>query len=70
MMQVDDPASKTPTGAGGEDSHVTGQQDVVDLIAIEDLDHLVVIRFPLRIANGVPGNLKLFGDTSAGIAVA
>jgi hypothetical protein len=70
MMQVDDSAGKTPTGAGWEDSHVAGQQDVVDLVAVEDLDHLVIVRFPLRITDGVPGNVKLFGHTSTGVAVA
>ena len=59
-----------PAGAGGQHSHVSRQQDVVDFVTIEDLDHLLVVRFPFLVTDHVPGDIELFSHTAAGIAIA
>ena len=70
MMQVDDsPARKLPAGRRGEDAHVTGQDDVVDVVRIEDFDQFALLRSPRRVPNHVPRDTKLLRNASARVTV-
>jgi hypothetical protein len=70
-MQIDDPPTcESPAGRGGQDSHVSGGDYVIDFVFVEQFDHAVVVRVALVITNRLPIDVKLFRNILAGIPVA
>ena len=66
MVQIDDSsASETPTRRSGEDSHVAGQDDVVDFVLVQQLDDSLVVRIPFPVVDLVPVGTELLSDYHA-----
>ena len=66
MMQVNDASTRIfPADARGQDSHVASENDVVDVIVIEDLDHSTEVWISFVITDHFPVAGELFGETAA-----
>lgn len=70
VMQVDDAASKLPARAGGKDSHVAGQDNVIDVVLIEEFNHPLIVGVSFGVADHVPVDIELLGHATAVIPVA
>ena len=70
VVEIDDAAGESPAGAGGQHAHVTGQDDVVDIVLVEQFDHPLVVGFALGIADMMPVDTELLGHTATTIPVA
>lgn len=71
VMQIDDPpASESPAGARRQDAHVASQQDVIDVVLIEELNHPRVVGIAFRISDIMPVDAELLGDATASGTVA
>lgn len=65
MMQIDDATSgESPTSRWRQNTHVTCEQNEIDLVLIEKFNHPRIVRISFRIANVVPIDTELLGNTA------
>ena len=71
VVQIEDAsARKLPADRRGAESACTGQHDVIDLVAIEEVHQPIVIGARVRVADLVPFDAELLRQAPARIAVA
>jgi hypothetical protein len=69
VMEIDDPACVSPAGARRQNSHVSGEHNIVDIVLIEDFDHSILIGLTSFIADQVPVDAELLGNSAATVAI-
>ena len=70
VMKIDDAASgKLPAQFSREDSHESGEHDVIDFVLIHQCFQSSIVRIARSIANPVPANIMLFRDAATGITI-
>ena len=70
VVQIDDPPpGELPANPRGQHAHVPGQHDIVDIVLVDQLGHLVVVRLAARIADVVKRHIELLGQSATRIPV-
>ena len=71
VVQIDDPAAGVfPAARGGQDSHVAGEHDEIDVVLVAQRDHSLIVRVAGFVADVEPRHFELLGQTAARVAVA